>query len=101
MTGIDSLLFEEGTSVEQVTLAIHAGRLIEFDDRALASRSDSGPARTAAAGAGTSSQPRRQAAVPSSSKEEEEERILRRRRQHFVVENLEALAFKDEASDAP
>ena len=59
VTRIASLLFGEGTSAEQVTVAIPAGRLIESNDRASASRSDSKPAETAAAEAGTSSQPRR------------------------------------------
>ena len=58
VTGINSLLFGEGTSVEQVTVAIHTGRLIESDNRASASRSDSKPAKTATAEAGTSSQSR-------------------------------------------
>ena len=76
VTGIDSLLFGEGASSEQVTVAIPTGRLIEFGDRASVSRSDSEPAETAAAAAETSSQPRRRAAVPFSS-EEGEERMLR------------------------
>ena len=79
MTGIDSLVFGEGTSAEQVTVAVPARRLVESGDRASASRSGSRSAETAAAKAGTSSQ-RRRGAVVSSSSEEEEERMLRRRR---------------------
>ena len=55
VTGIDSLLFGEGMSSEQVIVAIHIGHLIESGDQASTSRSDSGPAETAAAEAGTSS----------------------------------------------
>ena len=100
VTRIDSLLFGEGMSSEQVTVAVPAGCLIESNDRASASRSDSEPVETIAVAAGTSAQPRR-AAIPSSS---EEERMLRWRPQRFMAENLEALAFGDvwgEASDAP
>ena len=110
VTGIDSLLFDEGTSAEQVTVAVPVGRLIESDDRASASHSDSGPAETTAAEVGTSSQ-RRRIVVSSSSEEEEEEIMLRWRRQRFVAEDLESLAFEDvggaavgaprHASDAP
>ncbi|XXG47629.1 hypothetical protein AAC387_Pa02g2243 [Persea americana] len=102
VTGIDSLLFEERTRVEQVTVAVPSERLIKSGEQASASCSYSELAETAVAEAGTSSQPRR-AVVPSSS-EEDEERMLHRRRQRFVVEDLESLAFEDvggAASDAP
>ncbi|XXG47687.1 hypothetical protein AAC387_Pa02g2288 [Persea americana] len=59
VTGIDSLLSGEGTSAEQVTVAIPVERLVEPGDRASASHSDSEPAETAAVEAGTSSQRRR------------------------------------------
>ena len=55
VTGIDSLLFEEGTGAEQVTLVIPAWLLIESGDRASTSRSNSGLSETAAAEARTSS----------------------------------------------
>ena len=100
VTEIDSLLFGEGTSSEQVTVAVPTGHLIESNDRASVSSSDLEPTKTAATEAGTSSQPRRKAAVPSSL-EEGEERMLRRHRQRFVVEDLEALSFGDEALGAP
>ena len=83
-------------------VAIPAGRLIESGDRASSSGSDSGPAETATAAAETFLRPRRRAAVSiSSEKEEEEEEMLRRRRPRAVVEDLEALAFGDQALDAP
>ncbi|KAJ8644459.1 hypothetical protein MRB53_006207 [Persea americana] len=102
VTGIDSLLSGEGTSAEQVTVAIPAERLVEPGDRASASHSDSEPAETAAVEAGTSSQRRR--VVASSSSKEGEDRMLSRHCQRFMAENLSDSAFggvKDEALDAP
>ena len=102
MTGIDSLLFGEGTSAKQVTVAVPTGRLIELGDRTSASHSDSEPAETAAVEAGTSSQRRR--AVVSSSSEEAEKRMLGRGRRRFIAKDLKSFAFEDVrgmASDAP
>ncbi|XXG62908.1 hypothetical protein AAC387_Pa05g1199 [Persea americana] len=87
-------------SAEQVTIAILAGHQIESGNRASTSHSNLGPAETTTAAAGTSSWPRRQVAVSVSSEEGEEE-MLRRRRPCVVVEDLEALAFGDQAPDVP
>ncbi|XXG88268.1 hypothetical protein AAC387_Pa12g0501 [Persea americana] len=105
--GIDSVLLGEGTSTEQVTVAIPPGRLVESGDWASAPHPDSDPAETAAVEAGTSSLRRRRVVASSSSassSSEEEDRMLRRRRQRFVAENLSDSAFggvRDKAPDAP
>ena len=84
-----------------MTVAIPAGRLIESGDRASSSHSDSRPAEIAKASTETFSRLRRRVAVSASSEEKEEEGMLRQRRPRVVVEDLEALAFGDQALDAP
>ena len=84
-----------------MTLAVPAGRPIESGERASLSHSDSGPVETTAAAAETSLQLRSRAVVFISSEDEKEEEMLRRCRPRVVIEDLEALAFRDQTPDAP
>ncbi|XXG83473.1 hypothetical protein AAC387_Pa10g1213 [Persea americana] len=122
VSGIDSVLRGEGASpepattavpiLEEVTVAIHTGRLVESGDRASTPLPDPDPVGTLATEAGPSlrrnfvapSSASSSSASSSSEEEEEEEEMLRHRRPRYAAEDLSAAAFGDvrgEALDTP